>query len=187
MNEVIAEASNENIADKAIYRITINAPVERVWAELVKTDEMLPFFFGSVCRTENGLKVGEPMAMRSVGDRFTSVVGKVLEFDPPHRYAHTMVFTQHNDAPATVTYDLKPIDGGTEFTMTTTNVPKGTKTQKGMEQGSSLIINTLKAVVETGRPSVGVRMMLWMIKIMTPLSPAACKTENWPFGKIDKL
>ena len=81
-------------ADKAIYRVVIDAPIDRVWSELVKTDEVLPFFFGSVCRTPTGsIEVGKPMAMRTPNDKYTGVVGKVLEFDPPHRYSHTLMFT----------------------------------------------------------------------------------------------
>ena len=37
------------LADKAVYRVVIQASLEAVWSTLVKTDEVLPFFFGSVC------------------------------------------------------------------------------------------------------------------------------------------
>ncbi len=46
----------EDISEKAVYRVQIKAPIEKVWSELVKTDEVLPFFFGAVCNTEDGLK-----------------------------------------------------------------------------------------------------------------------------------
>ena len=38
------------------WKVTINAPIETVWNTLVKTDEVLPFFFGAVCQTKDGLK-----------------------------------------------------------------------------------------------------------------------------------
>lgn len=56
-------AGDDKAEEKAVYRVLINAPIETVWSELVKTDEVLPFFFGAVCQTENGLVAGEPMAI----------------------------------------------------------------------------------------------------------------------------
>jgi len=35
--------------EKFVWKVTINAPIETVWNTLVKTDEVLPFFFGAVC------------------------------------------------------------------------------------------------------------------------------------------
>ena len=71
-------------AERAVYKVMINAPIEKVWSALVKTDTVLPFFFGGVCDTP-GLTPGAPIAMRTKDGKFTSVVGEVLEFEPPHR------------------------------------------------------------------------------------------------------
>ena len=173
--------------DKAIYKVIINAPIELVWAELVKTDEVLPFFFGAVCKTTSELSIGSPMAMQTKNGKYRSVVGKVLEFSPPHRYAHTFKFTGYDDPPCTVTYDLKEVEGGVEFSLTTTNVPVGTKTEKGMAQGGKFIVETFKSVVETGKPSFGGRLMLGVMGVFQPLTPNICKSENWPFEKIAGL
>ena len=35
-----------NREDRQVYKIMIEAPIETVWSLLVKTDEVLPFFFG---------------------------------------------------------------------------------------------------------------------------------------------
>ena len=43
-------------AERQVYKTVINAPIETVWNTLVKTDQVLPFFFGSVCQTADGLK-----------------------------------------------------------------------------------------------------------------------------------
>lgn len=45
-------------APKSIQRTFIEAPIETVWATLVATDKPLPFFFGAVCDTTDGLKPG---------------------------------------------------------------------------------------------------------------------------------
>ena len=179
--------SQKHATDKAIYKVLIDAPIETVWSALVKTDEVLPFFFGSVCKTTGELKVGTPMAMETLNGKYRSVVGEVLEFSPPHRYSHTFKFTAYDDLPCTVTYVLKETSEGVEFSLITTNVPVETKTEKGMAQGGTFIVNTFKSMVEDGRPSIGSRMMLAMMRAFQPFTPNSCKTENWPFERISKL
>ena len=174
-------------AEKAIYKVFIEAPAETVWNELVKTDDVLPFFFGAVCKTTGELTVGAPMAMETPNGKYRSVVGTVLEFDPPRRYSHTFKFTNYDDPPCTVTYELEPVEGGTEFSLITTNVPAGTKTESGMAQGGKMIVETLKAVVETGKPGFGTRMILGIIGLTQPFTPKQCRSENWTFDKISKL
>ena len=81
--------------EKFVWKVTIKAPIETVWSTLVKTDEVLPFFFGAVCQTKDGLKPGRKMRMASADGKFAVVFGEVKEFNPPHRYSHTMSFTQN--------------------------------------------------------------------------------------------
>ncbi len=172
---------------KNIYKVIIEAPIDMVWSQLVKTDEVLPFFFGAVCRTTGELGVGAPFAMQSRNGKYTSVIGNVTEFNPPYRYSHSFKFTNFDDPPCTVTYELKEVPEGTEFTLITTNVPPGTKTEQQMKQGGNFIVNVLKSVVETGRPSFGYRLMLGIIALAAPFTPKQCRTKNWPFEKISKL
>ena len=173
--------------NKNIYKVLIKAPIETVWAELVKTDDVLPFFFGSVCRTPGELGVGAPFAMQSKNGKFSGVVGNVTEFSPPHRYSHSFKFTNFDDPPCTVTYELKDTPEGTEFSLITSNVPPGTKTEAQMKQGGNFIVNVLKSVIETGRPSFGYRLLLGIIGLAAPFTPKQSRTKNWPFEKIAKL
>ncbi len=169
---------------KSIYKILIHAPIDKVWSELVRTNSPRPFFFGSVCKTPGAeLNVGAPFRMESPNGKYASVVGEVLEFQPPHRYAHTFKFTNLEDPPCRVTYELKEVAGGTEFTLISEGFVPGSKTQKSMESGGKFIAENFKAYMETGRATFGGRMILGMISLMTPFSPAKCKIENWPFGK----
>ncbi len=179
--------NSAEIAEKAVYEIFIEAPIEAVWAELVKTDEVLPFFFGSVCKTPGALNVGVPMAMETTNGKYRSVVGTVLEFDPPNRYSHTFKFTGYDDPPCTVTYELQTVEGGTLFSLVTTNVPAGTKTENGMAQGGAFIVHTLKQLVENGRPNFGTRLMLGFMGLAQPFTPKACRSENWTFEIIKNL
>jgi uncharacterized protein YndB with AHSA1/START domain len=180
-------SENSSDSEKAIYKIDINAPIEKVWNELVKTDQALPFFFGAVCKTRNGLETGQPMAMRTPNGKYTSVVGKVLEFNPPFKYSHTLKFTQFDDAPVTICYELKEIESGTEFTLTTIGAIPGSKTSKSMAQGGPFIVNTLKHMVETGSPNFGGKCLLTIISLMQGFTPKVCRSENWSFEKIEEL
>ncbi|MEL6529300.1 MAG: SRPBCC domain-containing protein [Pseudomonadota bacterium] len=182
-----SDTTAKAFADKAIYKVFIAAPIETVWNELVKTDAVLPFFFGSVCRTPGDLTTGAAMAMETPNGKFRSVVGKVIEFDPPYRYSHTFKFTGYDDPPCTVTYELEAVDGGTNFSLVTTNVPKDTKTENDMARGGTFIVNTLKSVCETGKPSFGTRFLLGLMGLATPLTPKASRSENWSFDRIEKL
>lgn len=173
-------ANLAGVADRAIYEVRINAPIRVVWDTLVKTDEALPFFFGAVCDTEDGLKPGKAMRMITPDRKFASVVGEVLEFSPPHRYAHTMMFTQYDDGPCTVTYELSEADGGTLFRLITDNVPAGTRTEKSMVPGGKFITENLKALVETGKPKFSGRMVSMLGPLMALATPKRCRIENWP-------
>lgn len=165
--------------EKFVWKVTIEAPIETVWNTLVKTDEVLPFFFGSVCQTADGLKPGRKMRMASKDGKFAVVFGEVKEFNPPHRYSHTMSFTQNEgEEPAFTTYDLKEIPGGTEFTLTTMCIP-GTKTGK-MVAGGSFIVDNLKLIVETGKPNFTARMIMAMSPLMGFMTPRISRIENWP-------
>lgn len=165
---------------KSIFKVRIDAPIDKVWATLTRTDVVLPFFFNSRCDTP-GLAVGSPIRMRSgKNEQYTGVVGDVLEFDPPHRYAHTFKFTNLDDPPCKVTYVLEEVDGGTDFTLISEDIPAGTKTEKYMVQGAKFIANTLKDMVEKGRPSLGTRLMLAVMGLTAPFTPKSSYSDKWP-------
>lgn len=174
--------STATVANKQVYRVVIEAPIEKVWAALTQTDEVLPFFFCAVLKTTR-LAPGAPIRMRTPNGKHTAVAGEVLEFDPPRRFSHTFKFTNLNDPLCVVIYDLKPIEGGTEFTLTTEGVPAGTKTEKQMAGGSKLIVNALKHFVETGRPPLIARVIRVANAVMGPFTPKKCRSENWPLDQ----
>ncbi|MGB3625056.1 MAG: SRPBCC domain-containing protein [Henriciella sp.] len=182
MNE--AAKAPAKAEDKQVYKVVIDAPIEVVWNTLVKTDEVLPFFFGAVCEAQTGtLAPGNRMRMVTPNRKYASVVGEVIEFSPPHRYAHTFKFTQWDDEFCTVTYDLKETAEGVEFSLTTTGVPADSKTAKSMAQGGPFITQNLKSLAETGKPKFSGKMVMWLGPLMGMMTPAACKIENWPLTR----
>jgi len=174
--------SNDNKANKSVTKIMIDAPIETVWAELIKTDSPLPFFFGSVCKTTK-MGEGAPIRMQSPNGKYTSVAGTVTVFEPPYRYGHTFQFTNMDDPPCHVTYELKETPEGVEFSLITEVTIPGSKTEKSMGQGAGFITQNLKSVVETGKPTGGGKFLLLIIKLMGPFSPKICKSENWPMDR----
>lgn len=175
-------AGESGDAERQYFRVTIRAPIHKVWAELTRTDSVLPFFFNGVCRTP-GLEVGAPIRMQTKDGKYTSVVGDVIEFDPPHRYAHTFRFTNQDDPPCVVRYVLKEVDGGTEFTLINEGVPAGTKTEKYMTSGGKFITENLKSLVETGKPTLGGRFALVAMGLFAAFTPKESLSENWPFDR----
>jgi len=169
-------------APKQIYRTVIRAPIGRVWEALTKEGEVLPFFFGSVLHTTT-LAPGAPVRMRSPNGKFTGVVGEVLELDPPHRYSHTFKFTNLDDPLCKVTYELKEIEGGTEFTLITEDVASGTKTEKNMAMGGKMIVVSLKTWVETGKPNFTSRMIMLVNSLTGPFNPKSTRSVHWPLDR----
>ena len=166
-------------AQKAVFKIVINGSIDAIFRELTKTDAPQGAIFNSMLTTK-GLAPGNRMQMRTVSGGHTMVEGQIVEYDPPRRFSHTHRFTQHDDPVCTVVYDLKPVTGGVEVTLTVVDMPAGTKTANEMAAGGTFILENLKAIVETGRPTLKARMMYAMFGAMEFVLPKKTKTENWP-------
>ncbi len=164
----------------SVFRVWIDATPEAVWHEITRTDEPIAAFFNNRMHLSGALQAGSRLAMRTGSGKWTGVVGEILEVVPHVKFAHTFKFTAYDDPECTVIYDLEEADGGVKFTLTIENLPSGTKTGKQMMQGGTMIVNTLKAVMETGRPTFGTRMLYLLFKVMQPLSPKKCLSEHWP-------
>lgn len=170
-----------------VAQVTIQAPIQVVWDALTQEGEVLPFFFGTVLHTTT-LAPGAPVRMRTPDGKYTGVVGDVLEFDPPHRYSMTFKFTNYDDPVCRITHELKELGPNqTEYTLTSEEVPAGTKTAKQMAQGGKFITTALKKYVETGKPTTMARFIMLMSRMMAFTTPKACLSENWPLDRRVEL
>ena len=167
---------------KQVFRVVIDGPQDAIFRELTATDRPLGAIFNSRMHT-TGLRPGGRIQMRTVSGGHVIVEGDVVEYDPPHRFVHTHRFTQHDDPVCRVTYELKPVTGGIEVTLTVDDVPVGTKTAKGMASGGTFMLENLKSIVETGRPTFKARLMYRMFGALEFMLPAKTKSERWPLER----
>jgi uncharacterized protein YndB with AHSA1/START domain len=164
---------------KQVFRVVIAGSQDAIFRELTATDRPLGAIFNSRMHT-TGLRPGGRIQMRTVSGGHTIVQGDVLEYDPPHRFTHTHRFTQHDDPVCKVTYELRPVTGGVEVTLTVDDVPVGTKTATEMQRGGMFILGNLKAIVETGRPPLATRLMYAAFGALEFVLPKKTKSANWP-------
>jgi uncharacterized protein YndB with AHSA1/START domain len=164
---------------KAVFRVVINGSIDAVWRELTKQGDAQAAVFNCWLHAQ-ALAPGNKMQMRTGSGKFAMVVGTITAFEPPHRFAHTFRFTQYDDPECEVIYELKQLPSGVECTLIVDRMPVGTKTAKDMQGGGTMITNTLKAVVETGKPSLGTRIMYWMFSRMEFVLSKKSAVKNWP-------
>jgi len=174
--------SEKPYAERGIYKVLIQAPIETVWSELVSTLSPRPFFWNSKWDTR-AMAPGNAYRMLSKDGRTVGVIGEILEMDPPHRLVTTFRLTALDDPPSRVVYTLTETPDGTEFCLITEQVVAGSKSEKSMAAGARFIVDNFKAYVETGRVSFKARLTLALYGIMAPLAPKAMRAENWPLER----
>jgi len=171
-------------ADKQIYRVLIDAPIETVWSELVNTELPRPFFWNGTWDTPE-LAAGNPYRIAANKGKAVAVIGRVVEMDPPNRLVTTFRLTALPDPPSRVTYTLREQEGGTEFCLITEHVVAGSKSEKSMADGSKFIVDNFKSCVETGKVTFGARLILALYSLMAPLTPRSMHADNWPLDKAE--
>ena len=174
--------------DRAIFEIHIRGAIEDVWDQITKTHEPQETFFNMYMDTPgSALEVGKPMRMLTKSRKYAGAIGEVVAFDPPNRFAHTFKFTHLDDPECTVIYELTEVEGGVDFKMILENLPVGTKTAKQMRQGGTMILNTLKAMVERGRPSLGTRALFTLFRAIEFTTPKSSRVEEWPLERVEDV
>jgi len=176
--------SDTKYVEKQIYKVQIDAPIDRVWSELVKTTAPRPFFWNGSWDTPE-FTPGQPYRISANNGKMVPVIGRVIEMDPPNKLVTSFRLTNLPDPASTVTYTLVEKDGGTEFCLVTENILAGSKSEKSMAQGAQFIVENFKAFMETGKVTFGARMMLAMYGLMAPIAPKSMSAENWPYEKAE--
>ena len=164
---------------KEVFQIHIEGTLDDVWREITRTEGLQRAMFNSRLETD-GVHPGGQLRMRSPNGRYTAVSGQYIEVQEKVKLSHTFQFTSLDDPECTVIYDLREKDGGVDLTLTIENIPEGTKTAKQMRQGGTFIVKNLKAIIETGKPTFGARMLFTLFKLLEPLNPKKSLSTNWP-------
>lgn len=176
--------SKSKYVEKQLYRVMINAPIEKVWSELVNPTEQRPFFWNGVWDTPE-LAPGNPYRITANNGKSVAVIGRIIEMDPPNRLVTSFRLTSLPDPASRVTYTLKEKDGATEFCLITENILAGSKSEKSMASGSQYIVKNIKTYVETGKVSFGARLLLGLYSLMAPMTPKSMSADNWPLDKAE--
>lgn len=176
--------SEPQYAEKEIYRVAINAPIDRVWSELIKMEAPRPFFWDGNWDTPN-FAPDNPYRIAANDGKAVAVIGRILEMDPPRKLVTTFKLTSLSDPASIVTYLLEEKDGMTEFCLITENVLAGSRSEKSMAAGSKFIVGNFKKYVETGKVSFGAQIQLALFSLLAPMTPKSMSAENWPFEKAE--
>ncbi len=126
----------------AVSKTVIHARPETIWSALMDPETLSQAFFGA--KVETDWQVGSPITWTGEwnGKPFhdTGQVRKVL----PNR---ELMVTHFNHV---VTFDLEPVDGGTEVTVSQTNAATEEE-KKHSEANWANLLQTLKGIAERSR------------------------------------
>jgi len=135
-------------------KITIDAPVARVWDTLTNPDLTKEYMFD--CLAISDWKEGSPLNWKGVHDGKLYVKGDILKIIPQQLLQFT-AFDPHSgleDIPSnyvTTTYRLTPKNGTTELEITDgdfSKVQNGEKRREDSEKGWQMVLPKLKEVAE---------------------------------------
>jgi len=142
-------------------RTTVKAPPSAVWRALTTLSTFKQFFFGSDVSTD--WRVGGPISFRgSWKGKPYEDKGKVQTFDRERRLAftHWSPLSGMEDRPENyhiVSFDLKPVNDGTEVVLTQTNQndsePLTPENRKEYDKNWTMVLEGLKKSVEGSTPS----------------------------------
>ena len=171
------------MTERAVFKIHIDGSKEAIWQEITRTDVPQPAFYDTALHVVEPA-VGRPYQMKDSSGRFVNSLGEILEWDPPNKLSQSARFTQYDEPPVIITYELEDADtGGVDLTLTVDKVDPTNKTGKGLtgSGGGDWICQTLKEIVEDGKPRLGTRLMFRVGRLLNPVvMPKRSRAEHWP-------
>jgi uncharacterized protein YndB with AHSA1/START domain len=139
-------------------KTTVNAPPAAVWKALTNASSLKQFFFGSDIVTD--WRIGSPILFRGnwKGKPYEDK-GTIQSFDVDRRLAftHWSPLSKLEDKPEnyqTVSFDLRPVSGGTEVVLTQINQnddePLTPENRQEYAKNWSMLLDGLKKSLEGG-------------------------------------
>lgn len=135
---------------KIHYKTVINAPLEKVWDALTNPEIVKQYFFGTELLTN--WEVGSDIVFQGEweGQKYKDP-GEVLEYSHNEKLAYSYLsnWSGKEDKPENylwVCYEVKPIDNGTELTISQTNYDE--ERAKHSEANWASLIDGMKKIIE---------------------------------------
>ena len=135
---------------KIHYKTVINAPLEKVWDALTNPEIVKQYFFGTELLTN--WEVGSDIVFQGEweGQKYKDT-GEVLEYSHNEKLAYSYLsnWSGKEDKPENnlwVCYEVKPIDNGTELTISQTNYDE--ERAKHSEANWASLIDGMKKIIE---------------------------------------
>lgn len=132
------------------YKTVINAPLEKVWDALTNPEIVKQYFFGTELLTN--WEIGSDIVFQGEweGQKYKDP-GKVLEYSHNEKLAYSYLsnWSGKEDKPENylwVCYEVKPIDNGTELTISQTNYDE--ERAKHSETNWASLIDGMKKIIE---------------------------------------
>lgn len=158
------------------FQIDIKAPIERVWREITKQNEKQRVMFDTMLEAE--MRPGGTLRYRTVDQKMTPIWGEVVEVDEPRLFAHTFAFSNIDDAPTLVRWELEQEGEVCRVTVTHSRFEGETKTLKSVAKVWPAILGRLKDVVEGRNIPMGMRMQYAMMRWMSFMAPKSMRTDT---------
>jgi len=133
-----------------VFEVDILGRIADVWQEITKLQGVQRAYFEHVLVAD--LRPGGALKYVAAAGGKESIVGEILEIDPPRRLVHTFRFTELADAPSRVTYELRESAGVVHVTLTHDRFDGETDTFQRVVQGWPTILARLREVIEKGAP-----------------------------------
>lgn len=169
-------SEGKTLSDREIrHAITINAPIEKVWAEITKVGTKQRAQLDSILDTT--FTPGDPLYYKSEDGARVFMVGRVIECSPMTTFSHTQTLTMRDDPLTVVTWSLEAVDGRTRVTLVNSGWPADAKMEK-VDSTWKGILAELKAVVETGDVTGKQKVTLFFMRTFMFMMPAKTKAAN---------
>ena len=146
------EATSPMPAPKHVYEVYIRTTPERLWQAITDPAMTSRYYFNS--HIQSDFKPGSPLTMRKADGRL-DIDGEILESDPPRKLVHTFNIRwlpDIDDPPSRVTWEITPMGDTCRLSLTHDGFASETRTYSEVGGGWSLILSSLKSLLETGDP-----------------------------------
>ena len=137
-------------APKHVYEVYIRTTPERLWQALTDPAVTEAYYFSS--RIQSDWQPGSPFEMRQADGRL-DIEGEVIEADPPRKLVHSFNLRwdpEVNDPPSRVTWEITPMGDTCRLSLVHDGFASETRTFSETGGGWSLILSSLKSLLETG-------------------------------------